>query len=156
MGGLATLIAIFGFIATIFLVIKGTLPVWYKLGLGLSRRKIAIFADTEFDNLKNLLIDSGIFNEKNIIKIDKGSIKKAENISLLLVHYNSFKDKIDDIINIKHDSDAIIIYAPQEDGFIEKDILQKINSQRNAIIVNFRGRLLNDILISMITTGYKS
>ena len=60
MGGLATLIAIFGFIATIFLVIKGTLPVWYKLGLGLSRRKIAIFADTEFDNLKNLLIDSGI------------------------------------------------------------------------------------------------
>ena len=88
--------------------------------------------------------------------IDKGSIKKAESISLLLVHYNSFRDKINEIISIKHDSDALIIYAPQEEGFIEKDILKNINSQRNAIIVNFRGRLLNDVLVSMITTGYKS
>lgn len=156
MGGLATLIAIFGFIAMIFLVIKGILPVWYKLGIGLSKRKIAIFADAEFDSLKNLLIDSGIFNKKNIVKIDKGSIKKAESISLLLVHYNSFRDKINEIISIKHDSDALIIYAPQEEGSIEKDILKNINSQRNAIIVNFRGRLLNDVLVSMITTGYKS
>ena len=146
-------ILLYVFIA--ILVIKGILPVLYRLGIGLTRRKIAIFADTKFDSLKDLLVDSGLFNEKNIVKIDKESIKKAEDISLLLVHYKPFRDKIDEIISIKRDSDALIIYAPSEDGRIEENVLRKINSQRNTIVVNFRGRLLNDILVSMITTGYK-
>jgi len=154
-GGLTTLIVIVGFVVTAFLVIKGVLSVWYRLGIGLSKRKIAIFAKDEFDNLKNLLIDSGLFKEKNIVKIDKSSLRKAENISLLLVHYKPFENEIDNILDIKRDQYALIIYAPKEEGDIKKEILQKINLHRNTIIVNFRGRLLNDIFISMITTSYK-
>ena len=61
---------------------------------------------------------------------------------------------IDNILKIKDDSDALIIYAPQEEGLIDRSILEKINLERNSIVVNFRGRLLNDILTCMITTSY--
>lgn len=154
-GGLTTSLAIVGILYTTYLIIKGVFPVWYRLGIGLSKRKIAIFAEQEFENLKNMLVDSNIFDVKNIIKIDKHSIKKAESITLLLVHWKCFEAEIDDILKIKKDSDALIIYAPQNEGFIDKNILERINLERNSIIVNFRGRLLNDILTSMITTSYE-
>lgn len=154
-GGLMTLLMIIGFFYTICLIIKGIFPVWYRLGKGLSKRKIAIFANEEFDNLKNMLVDSNIFQEKNIVKIDKNSIKKAKSITLLLLHWKYFESDIDNVLKIKNDSDALIIYAPQEEGLIDKSNLNKINLERNSIVVNFRGRLLNDILTCMITTSYE-
>ena len=45
------------------------------------------------------------------------------------------------------------LYAPQKEEFIKNNIMDKINQKRNAIVVNFRERLLNDILVTMITTG---
>lgn len=154
-GGITTFVAIVSTMYTIFLILKGVFPVWYRLGKGLSRREIAIFAEEEFESLKDTLIDSKIFSKKNIVKIDRKSIKKANSISLLLIHWKCFENEIDNILDIKEDSDALIIYAPQDEGFIEKEILKKLNLQRNTIIVNFRGRLLNDILTSMITTSYE-
>jgi hypothetical protein len=154
-GGLFTLVAVVLFIYNIFLVIKGIFPIWYRLGLALSKRKIAIFADEEFDDLKNLLIDSKIFQKNNIRKISRGSIKKAQEFTLLLVHWKSYKDQLDEILTIKKDSAALIIYAPLDEGKLNDDIIGNINTHRNSIIVNMRGRLLNDILISMITTIYE-
>jgi hypothetical protein len=156
MGGISTIGAISGIIYTVYLVIKGVFPVWYRLGVGLSQRKIAIFAEEEFETLKNMLVDSKLFNAKNVIKIDKGSVEKANNIKLLLVHYKPFQESINEIINIKKSSDALIIYAPQDEGRIDQEVLNTISLKQNSIIVNLRGRLLNDILISMITTGYES
>ncbi len=155
-GGISTILIIMGGIYAIYLFLAGISPVLMRLGKGLSKRKIAIFADTDnFTNLKALLVDSKIFKEKNISHIDKNSLKKAEDITLMLIHWKSFEDKLDKILEIKKDSDALIIYAPQEDGRIDDQDMQKINEHRNTIIVNFRGRLLNDILVSMITTSYK-
>ena len=152
LGGFITLVTVFGFIYIVYLALAGILPVLYRLGVALSTKKIAVFADNKFDELKNILVDSQLFKSKNIIKIDSGSIKKAEYVSCYLVHYGAYKNSIDDIIDIKKDNYAMIIYAPQNEGKIDDDILTKLNSQRNTIIVNFRGRLLNDVLVSMITT----
>ena len=90
------------------------------------------------------------------MKIDKNYLKKAEDMTLFLVHWKSFESEIENILELKKDYAALVIYAPQSEGFIDKAALEKINQQRNAIIVNFRGRLLNDILTSMITTGYET
>lgn len=142
-------------ITTLVLVIRWVVPVLYRLWLWLSKRKIAIFAEEKFDELKNMLVDSNVFKENNVIKIWKSEIKKSNSISVLLVHWNSFKDNIDEIIAEKKYSDAIIIYAPQEEWFIDGENLKKLNLQSNCIIVNFKWRLLNDILVSMITTSYE-
>ena len=72
----------------------------------------------------------------------------------MLVHYNEFEDKIDEVLNYKKDSDALIVYvsngvrAPQS-------IIDNINNHRNSILVTFKGRLLNDIVTSIITTAYE-
>ncbi len=82
-------------------------------------------------------------------------MKKNDEKTIFLVHWRDFKDKIDLILAKKKSNTALIIYAPQNEGFIEpKEMVEKINSYPNTTIVNFRGRLLNDILVSMITTSY--
>lgn len=152
-GGVSTILIILSFCYTMFLLINGVLPVWYRLGIGLSKRKIAIFASTEFDSLKRMLVDSKIFKERNIFQVHTNDLKKAEHETIFLVHWKDYQDKIEDILRIKKDSTAMVVYAPQNEGKISPDKMEKINSNRNSIVVNFRGRLLNDILVSMITTS---
>jgi hypothetical protein len=156
LGGISTLLTLIAAIFTFYLFVRGIFPVWLRLGMGLSKRKIAVFAEKEFDGLKSMLVDSGLFQKANIIKINKGSIKKADEITLFLAHWKCFEAEINDILRIKKDTTALIIYAPQNEGFIDQASLEKINQERNSVIVNLRGRLLNDILVSMITTGYKA
>jgi hypothetical protein len=154
-GGISTLVTMIAAIYVIYLFARGIFPVWLRLGMGLSKRKIAVFAENEFDGLQNMLVDSGLIQKSNILKINKGDLRKAERYTLFLMHWTSFQSEIEEILRLKKDSTALIIYAPQNEGFIEQTMLAKINQQRNTIIVNLRGRLLNDILVSMITTGYK-
>jgi len=156
LGGLTTLLMLLAVPYTIYLIVKGVIPVWIRLGMGLSKRKIAVFAEDEFDSLKSMLVDSGIFQESNVVKIHKNSLKKAEDMTLFLVHWKSFESEIDDILEIKKDPVALVVYAPQNEGKIDMAKLEKINNERNTIVANFRGRLLNDILTSMITTSYKT
>ncbi len=152
---MTTLLAVIGLLCTVFKVAKGLLPVWFRLGMGLAKRKIAILAEEQSSDLKDLLVDSHLFSPKNIILVGKESLKKAEVATMFLVHWEPFKSHIDQILDIKKDSDALIIYAPQKEGFIEQEDMTKLTSQRHTIIVNFRGRLLNDIYTSMITTSYE-
>ena len=151
-GGITTVFMIIGFCYTAFLIIKGVLPVWYRLGIGLSKRQIAIFAKDEYESLNSMLTDSKIFSKT--LQINKNDIRKAEKETIFLVHWKEFQDKLDDIMAIKKDSTPLIVYAPTQEGRIDDENMNKINSHRNSIVVNFRGRLLNDILTSLITTSY--
>lgn len=126
-----------------------------ELGVGLSKRKIALFAEVEFTSLQALLVDSGLFKINNIEQIHKSSIKKAENYSLFVVYWDEFSDMLDDILQKKKDNTPLILYAPQDKGKIAPEDLKKINQHRNVVVVNFRGRLINDILVSLMTTGFK-
>lgn len=154
-GGLTALLAVIGLLCTAFKVAQGLLPVWFRLGMGLAKRRIAILAEDQSSALKDVLVDSHLFKAKNIILVGKDSLKKAESATILLVHWKPFASQIDQILHIKKDSDALIIYAPQKEGFINDEDLAKLTAHRHTIIVNFRGRLLNDIYTSMITTSYE-
>ena len=103
-----------------------------------------------------MLVDSGLFQKSNVVKILKNNLKTAEKYTLFLVHWKSFESEIEKILGMKDDSTALIVYAPQSEGFIDKAVMEKINQERNSIVVNLRGRLLNDVVVSMITTGYKT
>ncbi|MBU0941509.1 MAG: hypothetical protein KKD36_08765 [Bacteroidetes bacterium] len=153
-GGISTVIALCGFMFVVYTIIKGVLPVWIRLGKGLSNKKIAIYAENEFDDFKDLLVDSGLFNEKNIEKVTRSSLSKGERHTMMLVNYNEFDDKINDILNFKKDSDSLIVYV--SNGVrVPQNIMDNINNHRNSIVVTFRGRLLNDIVTSLITTSYE-
>lgn len=154
--GISTLIVILGIGVSIVFWVRGALPVLYRLGMGLSKRRIAVFADEQYESLKDMLIDSKIFKRSNIIRINKDDLKKAEPVTLLLVHYKPFVEEMERILSLKGDSHALIVYAPQNEGRIEDKLRDQINGERNSILVNFRGRLMNDILGCMMTTSYQS
>lgn len=141
----------------IYAWLKGILPALWRLGNGFSKRKIAIFA--KGDNLKSLnslLEDTKMFNKKNIIDISSDSdFGRAERATLFLVFWHDWQDKIDEILSAKKDNTALVVYAPQDLGFIPQDKMKKLNSERNVMVTNFRGRLLNDIVVSLMTTSYQ-
>ena len=148
-----------GFIWGIYLWARGILPAIIRLGNGLARRKIAIFAKGDnLTSLKSLLTDSKLFNEKNICEINKTSdIGRAEleQTSVYLVYWDDWKSGYKEILNQKKDGCALIIYTPPSSIRIPVEAMEELELKRNTAVTNFRGRLLNDIVTAMITTGYE-
>ena len=135
-------------------------PVW-RLGLGLRRRKIAIASDIDtFSSLKTDLTTTRIFRENNIKHVTKNHLAAVKNHSLVVVHYKSFSDEdIKQMLNDKESTCGMIFYYPEHDpasgNRIPNDMFQEILKRENTTVVNFRGRLLNDIINTIITTSYQ-
>jgi hypothetical protein len=84
-----------------------------------------------------------------------GDRGRAEQATLWLIFWPDWQAEMKAILNKMKDTTARIVYAPQEQGKIPPDILASINEKQNATVVNFRGRLLNNGMVSMMTTGYQ-
>lgn len=156
-GTIETVILIVGLIYAFILWVRGVFPALLRLGNGLAKRQIAIFAKGDnVSSIKNLLLDSDIFRAKNIFEITKKEdINKAEKATLYLVVWEDWADCINDILAMKPDKCALIVYAPYNKGRIPDDQMVKLDGKRHTSVTNFRGRLLNDVLSTMITTNYK-
>jgi len=155
-GIIETILLIIGFIWAIVLWIRGISPALYRLGNGLAKRKIAIFAKGDnINSLKSLLCDSGLFREKNIFEITNISdIGKAEEASVYLVYWHDWADDINQVLDKKLDKCALVVYAPYDKGRIPDEQMKDLDGKRHSAVTNFRGRLLNDIVTAMITTSY--
>lgn len=155
-GIIETIVLIFGIGYAIFLWFRGILPAILRLGNGLAKRKIAIFAKGDnVTSLKSLLNDSGLFRQKNIFEITQnGDFGKAEKASVYLVYWHDWSTDIEQILNMKPDSCALVVYAPYDKGRIPDEQMKNLDGKRHSAVTNFRGRLLNDIVTAMITTSY--
>ena len=166
MEGLKTILDIIGYISTAIVVVsffwglwawfKGIIPALIGLGTGLAKRKIAIFAKGDnLTSMKSLLLDTKLFRKKNIIDIVTiNDLGRAESATLFLVFWHDWEENIGQLLSKKADGIPLIVYAPRELGDIPQDYMKQISERRNTTVTNFRGRLLNDIVISMITTSY--
>ncbi|MEK9174391.1 MAG: hypothetical protein AAB725_00260 [Patescibacteria group bacterium] len=155
-GAVDTIILIIGFIWAIVLWARGVSPALYRLGNGLAKRKIAIFAKNDnISSLKSLLCDSGLFRQKNIFEItNNGDLGKAEDASVYLVYWHDWADDINQILDSKPDKCALVVYAPYDKDRIPNEQMKNLDGKRHSAVTNFRGRLLNDIVTAMITTSY--
>lgn len=147
-----------GLLLTLYLFVRGIAPVLWRLGNGLARRKIAIFAKGDnAASLENLLSDSKLFRPKNIIKIHtSGDIARAEPASVYLMLWHDWsQDDIKEILWQKPDRCALVVYAPYDKGPVPREQMVELDGKRNTTVTNFRGRLLNDVVLSMITTSYE-
>ena len=136
-------------------IIGKTSPALRRLINGLDRRKIAIFAKGDnLTSLKDLLKDLKLFSDEDIIAITgMGDTGRAEKATVFLVYWSDWKDDIKAILDKTLDTTPLVVYAPQELGSIPPDAIKALNTKRHCVIANFRGRLLNDIVLSMITTS---
>lgn len=152
--GISTSLIVITAIALVYGTIRGFVPVLWRLGKSLNNRKIALYAEASANSLKTMLTDSKLFKRKNIDVIGNSEITKGGDYTMMIVYYPDFRKTMAQIISQKKDADSLIIYAPQSEGQIDGETWKSLNEQRNTIIVNMRGRLLNDVLTAMITTNY--
>lgn len=160
-GGLFTLAAVLYLLIAFIFWVLGITPLLWRLGLGRWIRKIAVVANDEvYNSLKKDLVDSGIFRKGNVQPISKDHLSQIKEYSLILVHYQSFDEQqIRQILNDKKSTAGLIFYFPEfnlaEEKNIPKHMVQEIGKKENTVVVNFRGRLLNDIITTLITTSYE-
>lgn len=155
-----SVIALFITYFAIFLAwLRGILPPLWRLGIGLRKRKITVFAKSDsYRELTKLLADSGVFNVKNINQVASVSnLGSSEVSTLFLVYWPDWKDDFEKILDKKADGTGMLVYSPykSKDKVIPEEIMEKIDSHRNTSVANFRGRLLNDLVAIMMTTGFK-
>lgn len=152
--GISTSLIVFGVLALVYGTVRGFVPVLWRLGKSLNNRKIALYAEGSATSLKTMLIDSKLFKEKNIHIISNEEISKGGDYTMMIVNYPEFSDSLHRILLQKKDEDSLIVYAPKSGGNIDNETMKTLSQERNSIIVNMRGRLLNDVLTAMITTNY--
>jgi hypothetical protein len=158
-GVFTTVFAICLFIWTVLSWMLGVYPLFLRLGFGRWTRKIAIVANDNFySTLKTDLVDTGVFREKNIYQIKADTLSKVKEISLALVHYQSFtEDQIKTVLSNKKSNAGFIFYFPEftpPSVVIPPEMMKAINNQQFTTIVNMRGRLINDIVITLLSTSY--
>lgn len=137
-----------------YLLLRGIVPVLVRLGNGLSRRKIAVFASGDsLRSLEALLADCKLFRKSSVIAIPgREDFGKAEDASVFLMNWADFGQHIDVILRMKKDKTPLIVHALP--GAIPPAMMGTLANERNVTVCNFRGRLLNDLVTSMITTSY--
>lgn len=157
-GGITAIISLIGLFYVIICWFLGITPLLRRLGLGRWFRKVYIAAQGDsYENLSSDLIDSGVFREKNINQITSESIAKIKDSDLILLDYNSFKeDEIKKIISNKKSKAGLVVYFPIKTGSgrIGDEIMELINNEPHTVLVNFRGRLINDLLVTLLCTSY--
>ncbi len=154
LGYASTIIVLASLFYALFLWARGIAPVLVRLGNGLARRKIAIFAKGDaLRSLEDLLHDCKLFNKANVISIaTEGDISRSEEATIFLVNWADWNHQIESILQQKKDGTAVVVYATH--GSISPEMMGRLANERNTAVCNFRGRLLNDLVTSMITTSY--
>lgn len=154
-GRITTVFFLLAIIAGIYAWFRGILPALLRLGNSLAKRQIAIYAKGDnYSSLHDLLIDSKLFRSGNITHIsNRNDFSKGKSATVYLIYWPDWKEEISDILKVKDDSTALVIYAPQDLGFIPPEQMKLLGEHRFVTVTNFRGRLINDITVSMITTG---
>ncbi len=152
-----TIALVAGIVWGTILWIRGIFPALLRLGNGLAKRKIALFAKGDnVTSISHLLTDSALLKSRNLIPITKPEdMGRAESATMYLVVWADWAENIHAILGMKPDKCALIVYAPYEGGRIPDEQMKMLDGKRHTAVTNFRGRLLNDIVASMITTSYE-
>jgi hypothetical protein len=169
MESFSALLEIIGLVTTLYAVLwffwmlicwaLGIYPVFTRLGFGRWFRRIHVVATLEkYNELKDDMVSTGMFRASNIYHVSNGTLTKLKEASLALVHYQSFsEDEIRTIISNKRANAGYIFYFPEfvpGQNAIPTDTLKLINNEQFTTVVNMRGRLMNDIMVTLLSTGY--
>lgn len=155
-GIITTLFSALSLLAVSVLWLYGLIPVLWRLGNGLVRKEIVIYAKGDnARNLERLVSDMKIFKGSVKVVSDNSHLGDAQEADVHLLRWCDSKDMFGDIADKKKRDSAIIIYCPFKDGKLDDAAGAILDNLENGVLTQFRGRLLNDIVTSMITTNLK-
>ncbi|WCN08275.1 hypothetical protein [Marinomonas mediterranea] len=151
-GVIYTALALAGTLYLIYKAAIGSFPIIFRLGIAVSNRKILICAGDRFGDLERLLVESKLFRKKNISQMSLHELDNMDSTTLCIVHYKYAQDRFTDLMNNKKDSCAVIVFADGGHQEVQSAHTQLIDKKKHTSLVNFRGRLLSDVFMAMITT----
>ena len=155
-GTFVTAIGIISGIWAVTLWLRGILPVLVRLGQGLSGRKIALLAKGDAaDSLVALLEDSSLIKKRNIVKVSGvHDIGRIQDCSIFLLNWDDWGDNLLGVLDKKSDSQALLVLAEAGGPKIDEESMVLLRNHRNTSVCNFRGRLMSDMVLAMVTTAY--
>ncbi|MCA9358784.1 hypothetical protein KC926_01105 [Candidatus Kaiserbacteria bacterium] len=152
-GWVTAFLVLCSIVAAIIAWFLGILRPLYRLGLGLSRKRITIIANSEdSESLTNLIRNSKIFSDSRIRRIC--SREDAEDIRIsdvVLYKYSGSPFTLREVLEKKDPNASIVVYAKPMEIKDPADWLL-MDEFRNVSVCNLKGRLLNDLLTLMMTT----
>lgn len=150
-----TVVSLIFIFYAIYATMRGLLPVLIRLGYSLWQKRIIIFANNDMaTELQRLINESDLFNRSRIQIAGQNDAENARKANVVLVYWRDAQDYIQDVIGNRSEHAALIIYAPHRDGPIPADVLNDLERRKHVTVCNFRGRLMNDVLTSMMTIQY--
>ena len=153
-GNACTAAAIVLVIIFVALSIMGLFKPAYRFGKGIAWKKVFIVADSNTrQELKSDLVRSGIIKRRNILEKTDGQISDLAGARLLVLEYGYLgAAKVQKIVSNKCSDCGVLVYAkPRE---IDDEVLAELNRSQYVSVVNFRGRLVNEILLLLISTSF--
>lgn len=152
--------ALIGIASLIFVVvgcISGVTQATVRFGLALFGKKVAIFANADdYHIIESDLTSSGLIKKKNIERVSADQ-RANLNEALLIVFAcrADNKEYINEVVNRKNSRCGLIVYCPSGPGVLSAQEIATINSSSFTTVCNFRGRLVNDVLLMMLSTSFK-
>ena len=128
-----------------------------RFGLALYGKKVMIVANIEdYGNLEEDLSDSGLIERKNILHISDQQLSKTRDALLLIVVYGYLgEEDFKNVVNGKSARCGLIVHCPPEKGRISDEEMNLLSKSKFTALCNFRGRLVNDVLLMMLSTSFK-
>lgn len=127
-----------------------------RFGLSLHKRKIhVVSASGTFASIKQDLVDSGLITERNVVHIDDKHLSNVGESLLTIVVYGYLDDaETKRLLHSKKSGCGMIVYCAPGSGKVGDTVLDALNKEPFTTLCNFRGRLVNDVLLMMLSTSF--
>lgn len=153
-GTLSTIAVVFSFVRYVLPSILCLAVPAFRFGQSIAWKKVFIISSG--DTLRELRGDlgrSGIIKKRNIITKTKGEMSDLDGARLLILDYAHLGEtEVLEVVSHKDSNCGVLVYAETE--VIPKEVMRKLNLYRHVSVVNFRGRLINEILLLLVSTSF--
>lgn len=152
--------SVFGFIALLVLIAgscAGITQAMIRFGLALFAKKIAIIAGLDdFNDIRKDLVNSDLIKTRNIQHVTNKHLDEAQSaLLMIIVHGYLSNEEFNAVVRGKKPQCGLIVYCPPEKGRIDEQSMKLLSMISFTALCNFRGRMVNDVLLMMLSTSFK-
>ena len=149
-GRIMTVVTFLGLVALIVACAKGLFPILVRFGINRSKLKIAVVAENvnKYEEIKQTLAKNKLIPRSNIDWVIPEMTKDIDKYSAVIICEDAL-DILENIIGCLPSKTCLIVYTPKLQ--LDEKQRQVLQKQPVSALVNFRGRLLSDVMAMLVS-----
>lgn len=152
-GLVVTVLGIISFLALVIASIKGVVRPLWRLGLGLSQRQVLIAASQDdYDSIKHLLEKCNLFVKTVMPRYNGSDMELIQNADVIVYRYEDI-ETLKEILSRRAKNTPLIVYAKNKE-IEDEEAWVMLDKYTNTTVCNLKGRLINDVLVGLMTNAY--